>query len=136
MIVRKKSTMELMLMKTIDQAIASSKDASIELIHRERALMERIDHPFVAKLNYAFHDDEKLYFVTNFYNGGTFSQYMRQCAPLPIDQFVSFPSLPHLLSFPIHFRCRFYASQLLLALEYLHGVDIIYLNLRPENILF
>ena len=32
-------------------------------------------------------------------------------------------------------RCRFYASQIILALEYLHHLSLIYRDLKPENLL-
>merc|ERR1712000_455478 len=36
----------------------------------EKAILQKIDHPFIVKLNYAFQTEEKLYMVLDFVNGG------------------------------------------------------------------
>ncbi len=79
--------------------------------------MTLINHPFVVKLHYAFQTTETLYFITDFLNGGELFYHL--CNEIRFSEG----------------RAKFYAAELILALEHLHKNGIIYRDLKPENIL-
>ena len=74
----------------------------------ERRILERMRHPFIVKLKYAFKDHNRLYFVLNYCIGGELHFY-----------------LTHTGRFRLEYA-KFYASNILLALKYLHENNIIY----------
>jgi serine/threonine protein kinase len=74
----------------------------------EREIMEKIKSPFIVNLHYAFQTAEKLYFIMDFLNGGELFYHLRK------EQRFS------------EQRSRFYAAQLICALECLHKNGIIY----------
>ena len=83
----------------------------------ERMILERLDHPFIVKLHFAFQTPERLYFVIDFLNGGELFFHIRK---------------------EIRFsesRAVFYTAEMLLALEHLHKNGIIYRDLKPENVI-
>ncbi|KAE9138094.1 hypothetical protein PF006_g14039 [Phytophthora fragariae] len=103
-------------MKVIKKAAVFAKN-QVEHTKTERRILQGVDHPFMVKLRYAFQNDAKLYFVMDFYNGGTLHFHLRRA---------------------MHFdevRTRFYAAQLVLAISHLHTYNIVYRDLKPENIL-
>ena len=80
----------------------------MEHIKSERRILERLRHPFIVRLAYAFKDREKLFFVLNYCPGGELFFY-----------------LSNVKRFKIEYAC-FYASNILLALKYLHDNNIVY----------
>ena len=86
-------------------------------IFTERDILLNIKHPFISKLSYAFQDSEKLYLVTDFMPGGDL-----------MHKLISYGKLSERTS-------KIYASELFLAIDYLHQNDIIFRDLKPENIL-
>jgi serine/threonine protein kinase len=70
-----------------------------------------------VKLHYAFQSDNNLYFIIDFLNGGELYYHLRREQRFSEE------------------RTKFYAAEILLALECLHQNGVIYRDLKPENIL-
>ena len=80
----------------------------IEHTKTERRILERTHHPFIVRLAYAFKDAKNLYFVLNYCRGGELFYYLSNLRRLKIE-----------------YAC-FYASNILLAIKYLHENNIVY----------
>ena len=98
------------------------KDKIIELDQvqntlTEREILEKISHPFISKLCYAFQDINKLYLLTEFMPGGDL-----------MHRLTSFGKLNEC-------QAKLYACEIFLALDFLHKNNIIFRDLKPENIL-
>jgi len=93
------------------------KKGQIEHTMSERAILCQIRHPFIVRLRFAFQNETSLYLVTDYYTGGSLFYHLRKNGSFAEP------------------RARFYAAELLLALEHLHEQFIIYRDLKLENIL-
>jgi serine/threonine protein kinase len=98
-----------------------SKDALIkanmvEYTRKEKQILASIEHPFIVSLSWAFQTKAKLYLVMDFLPGGELYVHLRRQGRFRED------------------KARFYASQILLAFEYLHSLNIIFRDLKPENV--
>lgn len=115
-ICRKKDTHRIYALKTIRKAHIISRS---EVAHTlaERSVLAQINNPFIVPLKFSFQSPEKLYFVLAFVNGGELFHHLQKEQRFDIN------------------RARFYAAELLCALECLHGFNVIYRDLKPENIL-
>merc|ERR1712232_606255 len=89
----------------------------VEHTKSERKVLEVASHPFIVTLHYAFQTPKKLYMVLEYCPGGELFFHLSRAGRFS------------------EARCKFYSSEILLPIEYLHGLDIIYRDLKPENVL-
>ena len=83
----------------------------------EKTILQKIQHPFIVKLHYAFQTDTKLYMILDYINGGELFSHLKREGRFSEE------------------RVRLYAAEIVLVLAHLHSLDIVYRDLKPENIL-
>nr|XP_023925914.1 serine/threonine-protein kinase RHS3 [Quercus suber]POE93872.1 serine/threonine-protein kinase agc1-5 [Quercus suber] len=117
-LVELRGTKTYFAMKVMDKGSLASRNKLLRA-QTEREILGLLDHPFLPTL-YSYFETEKFYcLVMEFCSGGNLHS-LRQKQPNK------------------HFTeeaARFYASEVLLALEYLHMLGIVYRDLKPENVL-
>ncbi|GLJ53881.1 hypothetical protein SUGI_1150950 [Cryptomeria japonica] len=105
-------------MKVMDKGSLESRKKLLRA-QTEREILSCLDHPFLPTLYTHFETEKFSCLVMEFCSGGDLHT-LRQRQPGK------------------HFSesaARFYASEVLLALEYLHMLGIVYRDLKPENVL-
>lgn len=83
----------------------------------ERKILLELKHPFLVEMHYAFQSPDRIYFVLDYVNGGDLFHHLRKKVRFTEKE------------------VKFFACEVLLALEYLHEKGFIYRDLKPENIL-
>ncbi|XP_052207628.1 serine/threonine-protein kinase RHS3 [Diospyros lotus] len=105
-------------MKVMDKGSLASRNKLLRA-QTEREILGLLDHPFLPTL-YSYFETDKFYcLVMEFCSGGNLHT-LRQKQP---NKYFTEEA------------ARFYASEVLLALEYLHMLGIVYRDLKPENVL-
>jgi serum/glucocorticoid-regulated kinase 2 len=133
--VRKKDTQRIYALKTIRKAHIAQRPGEITHILAERTVLALVNNPFIVPLKFSFQTPDKLYLVMSFVNGGELFYHLQREGKFSQD------------------RSRFYAAELLCALEHLHMFNVVYRSvvlfimagrpvnltptsdLKPENIL-
>ncbi|KAG0219084.1 AGC protein kinase Gad8 [Mortierella sp. NVP41] len=114
--VRKRDTSRIYAMKIIRKAHIISR-SEVNHTLAERTVLAQINNPFIVPLKFSFQSPEKLYLVLAFVNGGELFHHLQREGRFSEE------------------RSRFYAAELMCALECLHGFNVVYRDLKPENIL-
>jgi protein-serine/threonine kinase len=94
-------------MKVLKKDVIREKN-QVEHTKTERRVLERVKHPFVVGMKYAFSDKHKLYFVLDYCHGGELFFYLTNLRRFKED------------------AARFYSATILLALKALHEDKIVY----------
>eukprot|EP01012_Entosiphon_sulcatum_P052384 TRINITY_DN71_c0_g1_i1.p1 TRINITY_DN71_c0_g1~~TRINITY_DN71_c0_g1_i1.p1 ORF type:complete len:331 (+),score=89.92 TRINITY_DN71_c0_g1_i1:262-1254(+) len=89
----------------------------VEHIMAERAILSEVKHPFIVNMMTSFQDEKRLYIVLEYVCGGELFTHLRKAGKFPNDV------------------AKFYAAEIILAFEHLHSTNIIYRDLKPENLL-
>ncbi|CAO3621657.1 unnamed protein product [Cunninghamella blakesleeana] len=89
----------------------------VEHLLSEKNILASIRFPFIVDLFCTFQDDVNLYMLLEYVVGGELFSHLRRAGRFTNDM------------------TRFYASEIVLAIEYLHSKNIIYRDLKPENLL-
>lgn len=93
------------------------KTKQVNHIIAEKDILKSVQNPFVVNLLAYFMDELSLYLVMEFIVGGEFFTHLRLCGRFPEE------------------TARFYSAQIVLAFEYLHSMNVVYRDLKPENLL-
>ncbi|XP_074272498.1 protein kinase PINOID-like [Silene latifolia] len=105
-------------MKVVDKEALAAKNKT-QRAEMEKKILKMLDHPFLPTLYAQFDASHFSCIVMEYCSGG--------------DLYSLRSKLPN-KRFPLH-SARFYAAEVLVALEYLHMLGIIYRDLKPENVL-
>jgi len=114
--VHHKKTKQVYAMKMLEKDYIRKNDQVLN-IFTERGILSKLNHPFIVSLQYAFQTKTKLYFVMDYCSGGDFFGFLKIKRKFTESE------------------TRFYAGEIALALDCLHRHDIVYRDLKPENML-
>lgn len=115
LLVRDKCTLDILTMKAIEKEEIIQKNHTKQIMSEKKILLS-VNFPFTTTMAASFTDNVYVYFVVPFEAGGELFSLIRKAR-----------SLSETLA-------KFYAGQVVLAIEYLHHCSVIHRDIKPENI--
>ncbi|KAI8817702.1 kinase-like protein [Fimicolochytrium jonesii] len=113
-VVQKRKGGELYALKYINKEKCIAEKA-IHHVVQERNILEDLKHPFICSLRYSFQDTENMYMALDLMTGGDLRFHMTKAFKEP--------------------AARFILAEVSAALEYLHSLQIVHRDIKPDNIL-
>ncbi|KAK1383731.1 Protein kinase domain-containing protein [Heracleum sosnowskyi] len=108
----------LFAMKVMDKGMLAERKKLMRA-QTEREILGLLDHPFLPSLYSHFETDKFSCLLIEFCSGGDLHLLRQRQLGKHFSELAA----------------RFYASEVLLALEYLHMMGVVYRDLKPENVL-
>lgn len=112
-----RTTKKLYAMKCIRKDVVIDQDF-FESLKLEKDILYGVEHPFIVSMDYVFQNDFRIYFIMDFVRGGELFRHLTRVKRFNEEQ------------------ARFLIAQIALALGHLHKKNILYRDLKPENVLF
>lgn len=115
-LVQKLDTMKLYAMKVLPKEKILGQNL-VKYAMTERNVLSYVKHPFIVGLNFAFQTAEKLFLILDYCSGGDLGFHLQR------EKRFS------------EYRTRIYLAEIILAIEELHRRNIIFRDLKPDNVL-
>jgi len=116
--VRKRDSGQLYALKKIQKtSMFSQAEVADAFEIAKRSVLSQIKNPFLVSVKFAFQSPEGFCMVSPFVHGGELIELLNKGQCYGVDSI------------------RLYTAEILCALEFLHDFDIIYGDLKPQNIL-
>ncbi|KAK7293196.1 hypothetical protein RJT34_16059 [Clitoria ternatea] len=110
-------------LKVVSKALLQKKNKNnggeCKRVSFERHILRRFDHPLLPRFRGAFETDQLIGFAIDYCHGGNLHSLRKKQPERKFSEET----------------IRFYAVELVLALEYLHNFGVVYRDLKPENIM-
>lgn len=115
--VENRNDKQLYAMKTIEKERLLEGKSHLRGVWIERNVMALFKSHFLVHLYWALQDERNLYLIMSFMKGGDLRYHLTNHGKMTEN------------------NCRFYAAEILVALEEMNSLHIVYRDLKPENVL-
>ncbi|KAJ0545963.1 putative protein kinase AGC-PDK1 family [Helianthus annuus] len=113
---KKKDTGKVYALKIMDKKFIT-KENKTAYVKLERIVLDQLTHPGIIQLHFTFQDTYSLYMALESCEGGELFDQITRKGRLTEDE------------------ARFYAAEIVDALEYMHNMGLIHRDIKPENLL-
>ena len=115
--VKLKSTNDYFAAKIMSKSKIITK-RSEDSIMGERRILSKIHHPFIVNMYFSFQDYDNLYLIMDLLSGGDLRYHLSHKKPQTFNEI----------------QTKFFISNIIIALEYIHSQKIIHRDIKPENL--